>query len=396
MSLLTITPTQSRRLLLDAQKLSGPPKGRPGPAMLDRLITDLGFVQVDSIAAVERAHHLTLRARMPGYTQSHLTVLTEERRTLFEHWTHDASVIPVAWRHHWKHRFDRYAVKDREHSWWSSQMGDNADAAIRHVLTRITREGPLKSRDFQHESTRGSGWWNWKPAKAALEYLWRSGRLAVAGRDGFQKVYDLAKRVHPNTPRKSSASAHVDWACSAALDRLGTATPTELAAFFRAVTLSEAREWTRAAIQSGRAIPATTESDGDHKPIDCVACADIEERLRRIEDAPLLGRNTLRLLCPFDPVVRDRKRLLQRFGFDYRFEAFVPAAKRRYGYYVQPILEGEHFIGRIDLRTDRDAGTLHVNGLWWESGIRPHRARTQRLQAELRSLAAFVGVDSVS
>jgi len=389
---LQLTARDARRVLLEAQGLARPPAGRAGPAALERLIHSMGYVQLDSISVIERAHHLTLRSRMPGYRQSHLRTLLESRRSLFEHWTHDASAIPTSWRHHWKHRFDRYAVSDRTHPWWSKQMGDDPDAAIRHVLRRLGREGPLRSRDFAHAGTQG-GWWNWKPAKAALEYLWRSGRIAVARREGFQKVYDLTSRVHPDTARKSSRRQHLDWACMEAVQRLAAATPSEIAGFFRAVSLADARAWTLEAVRRGRVIPVEVARAGGGRPVPCVALPDIESLVASARSAPLLNHRTLRLLCPFDPVIRDRKRLERLFGFDYRFEAFVPAAKRVYGYYVLPILQGDQLIGRADLKTDRDGDVLRVRGLWWEPSLgKPSAAVTRRLGAELNAMASFVGV----
>jgi uncharacterized protein YcaQ len=392
-----LTAKQARRLLLCKQGLGFPPAGRGGPAQLDRMITQLGFVQLDSITAVERAHHLTLRSRLPSYTQQHLKTLLESKRSLFEHWTHDASVIPIAWRHHWKHRFDRYGVNDRTHSWWSKQMGDEPDRAIRHVLGRIRAEGPLRSRDFDDKHNTKAGWWNWKPAKAALEYLWRSGRISVTRRDGFQKVYDLSTRVHTGTPRKSSAARHVDWACGEAMDRLGIATARELAGYFRAVPLATVHAWIRCATQSGDIIPVQVLPLGDAKPTQSFARPTIEDDIASAAGAPLLNdRGTMRLLCPFDPVIRDRNRLDRLFGVTYRFEAFVPKIKRQYGYYVLPILRGDEVIGRADIKTDRVADRLLVQGVWWEDDASVSQAARRSLQRELESLAHFVGVSGVS
>lgn len=392
-----VTATQARRVLLCKQGLGFLPTGRSGPAQLERMIKQLGFVQVDSISAVERAHHLTLRSRVPSYTQLHLKTLLESKRSLFEHWTHDASVIPIAWRHHWKHRFDRYATGDRTHPWWSKQMGADPDRAIRHVMRRIRAEGPLRSCDFEHDHTTKGGWWNWKPTKAALEYLWRSGRISVTRREGFQKVYDLSSRVHPVVARKSSTRNHIDWACEAALDRLGIATPRELAAFFNAISTSEVRNWCDRSLKRGNLKTVCVSAWNGGKTTPSVAHTTIEDDISAAMEAPMLcDQSTIRMLCPFDPVIRDRDRLTRLFGFHYRFEAFVPAAKRAYGYYVLPILRGDAMIGRVDLKTDRDQDQLIVRGIWWEDGVRPTRQLKQAVDRELESIAAFVGVSSVS
>ena len=392
-----ITARQTRRLLLCKQGLGFSPTGRSGPAQLDRMITQLGFVQLDSISAVERAHHLTLRSRLPAYTPHHLKILLESKRSLFEHWTHDASAIPIEWRHHWKHRFDRYATSDRTHPWWSKQMGDDPDRAIRHVLRRIRAEGPLRSRDFEHDHDSKGGWWNWKPTKAALEYLWRSGRISVTRREGFQKVYDLSSRIHPGTSRKSSQRSHVDWACEEAINRLGIATASEIAGYFRAIPLGTVREWITQALQRGHIIPVQVRHSTTGKPAQSFARSTIENDIARATAAPLLNDSaTVRLLCPFDPVIRDRNRLERLFGFTYRFEAFVPKAKRKYGYYVLPILRGDEVIGRADLKTDRKADCLHVQGVWWEPDTNAVRAAGRSLRREVESLARFVGVSNVS
>ncbi|MDP6986459.1 MAG: crosslink repair DNA glycosylase YcaQ family protein [Phycisphaerales bacterium] len=390
------TARQVRCLLLCRQGLGHSPIGRSGPKQLDQLITQLGFVQLDSIAAVERAHHLTLRSRLPSYKQQHLRELLERTRSVFEHWTHDASAIPTTWRHHWKHRFDRYAVSDRAHPWWSKNMGNHPDKVIRHVLARIRHEGPLRCRDFEDDRSAQGGWWDWKPAKAALEYLWRSGRISVTGRSGFQKIYDLSSRVHPETPRKSSAKQHLNWACSEALDRLGVATAAELAAFFRAVTVAAARGWIQENIDLGTLVSIAVLPIDGGKPVRSVARATIASDISECSAAPLLGaQSKMRLLCPFDPVIRDRKRLARLFGFEYRFEAFVPKSNRRYGYYVLPILQGDRLIGRVDLKTDRSRDRLLIKGIWWEPSIKPTAALRRILNEELKSLANFVGVSSL-
>lgn len=389
----TLTAAQARCLFMSAQGLASNPDRAAGPAALERLIDQLGFVQVDSIICIERAHHLTLRTRLSGYRKAHLQTLLE-RRVLFEHWTHDASVIPSRWLEHWEHRFKRVRARTSATAWWSDRIGPDAATVCRAVKGRIRREGPLRSADFKHPPTGSTGWWQWKPAKAALDYLWRSGALAVSRRDpaSFQKWYDLRERVLPKA-RASSAKAHRQWACGEALDRLGTATPAELAAYFRAIPVGEARSWCAAGLADGSLRAVDVQRLDSTRPVRCVARPGVLGRADRAAKAPVLRDDCrIRLLCPFDPVVRDRARLKRLFDFDYRFEAFVPAAKRVYGYYVLPMLEGDQLVGRVDLKTDRQAGVLRVQGLWWEAGVRATRVRRRMLDAELESLATFVGV----
>jgi len=395
----TLTAVQARCLFMSAQGLASNPDRAATPAALERLIDRLGFVQVDSIICIDRAHHLTLRTRLSGYRKAHLQALLE-RRVLFEHWTHDASVIPSRWLEHWEHRFKRDGARIPQNAWWAGRIGSDPAKVCRAVKARIRTEGPLRSADFKNDGGDSGGpgvWWGWKPAKAALEYLWRSGELSVTRRDprSFQKWYDLRERVQPKV-RSSAPKAHRAWACSEALDRLGTATPAELSAYFRAVPVADARTWCAEELAKGDLIEVCVERLDSPTPLRCVARPDVLAHVRRAQRKPMLTEvDRLRLLCPFDPVIRDRNRLKRLFDFDYRFEAFVPAAKRVYGYYVLPILEGNQMIGRVDLKTDRQADVLRVKGLWWEPKVKATRARKTMLKAELASLAAFVGVSTV-
>jgi hypothetical protein len=389
-----ISAAQARTLLLDAQGLLDDPARRATLRSVERLIEKLGFVQVDSISRVERAHHLTLGARLDGYRPALLDRLAFDERALFEHWTHDAALIPVAFFPHWKPRFSGFAERAQRMRWFRERMGDEPARTIARVLRRIRREGALRARDFERGTDRpATGWWDWTPEKMALEFLWRTGRLAIAGRESFHKVYDLIERVLPeaHVAPEPSREAHVEWACRSALQRLGVATSGELAAFWAAIAPAQASAWCREAVSAGRIAKVSLEAADGSKPREALATLDWEQRLRRAPAAP----DRTRLLSPFDPVLRDRKRLQRLFAFDYRFEAFVPAAKRKFGYYVLPILEGERFVGRLDPRHDRERGALVVEKLFWEPGVRPTRARRRALDAALADLAERIGASSV-
>ena len=387
-----VSAPQAARLFLDAQGLCAEPSRRVTRAGLARLIDRLGFVQVDTINVVARAHDLILWSRLEGYEPRLLKGLLEKDRVLFEHWTHDASVIPVAWYAHWKPRFGRALERIGSHPWWEERMGGRPEEVLDHVRGRIREEGPLKSADFEHEGERGT-WWAWKPAKAALEALWRAGELAIAGREHFAKRYDLAERIFPEAHAlaEPEPEAHREWACATAAERLVLFTPRELAAFWDELELAEARAWCEAARKFGRVVPVEVAAADGSAPQAALAVADWRARLARAEEAP----DRTRLLCPFDPILRDRARCLRRFGFDYRFEAFTPAPKRQYGYYVMPILEGERLVGRLDPKIHRDKGVLEVRGLWWEPGIRPTKARLKRLDGALEQLARFTGAAEI-
>lgn len=381
----------ARQLFLAGHGLLGDPSA-PAPARLSRtaikrtasIIEMLGFVQIDSINVVERAHHHIIWARWHSYRPPLLDALLRER-VLFEHWTHDASLIPTRWFPHWRHRFERY----RETStWMRDRLGPDAPRIVSHVLERIRTEGPLMSKDFEEPKGKSGGWWDWKPQKAALEHLWRTGELSVAGRLNFHKIYDLTLRVLPEAaalPRSTDAE-HIEWACSTAMERLIIATPREVASFWAAISFQKARQWCDAAAREGRIVPVQVDGSPSAPPHHAFALADWQTRAGRLPVVP----RSVRLLSPFDPIIRDRRRALRLFDFDYRFEAFVPAPKRQYGYYTLPVLQGDRLVARIDPRLDRKPGTLDLR-IWWEPGVKPSRARKQALDEAVTHYASFVG-----
>ena len=350
-------------------------------------------MQVDTINVVGRAHDLTLFSRLEGYRPPQLEALLEEDRALFEGWTHDASLIPTAWYPQWKPRFARDRARIENHAWWQNLLGPETERVCAHVLERITAEGPLGSADFDHPERRGP-WWGWKPQKAALDYLWRTGQLAIAGRLNFHKRYDLTERVLPEATAspEPAPEAHREWVCASAAERLVIFTPRELAAFWNALGPAEVRAWCQNAGRQGRLVPVDIAHVHDSWPQKAWALADWEERLARLPEAP----QALRLLSPFDPVLRDRGRALNRFGFDYHFEAFTPEPKRTFGYYVMPLLEGKRLVGRLDPKFHRDRGLLEVRGLWWEPGIKPTKIRMKKLREALERLAAFLGAREIA
>jgi uncharacterized protein YcaQ len=390
----TLSAREARLLLMQAQGLLDAPERQASPAAVSRLIDQLGFVQVDSINVVDRAHHLTLGARLEGYRPRHLEHLLERRRSLFEHWTHDASAIPSRWYPYWKPRFRRFAKSSRFERWMERRMGPEHAKIVAHVKRRLRREGPLMAKDFEApEGTKRGSWWGWTPQKTALEVLWQTGVVTIAGRKNFHKIYDLCERVHPElhglpAPGKR---AHTEWACSTAIERLGVATPREIAEFWLAVPAKDVTTWCRTAERNGRLVAVEVEDEADGQKRDAFAISDWERRLARAPAPP----PHLRLLSPFDPVIRDRDRLSRRFGFEYRFEAFVPARKREWGYYVLPILEGDRFVGRLDPKLHRDQDRLEVRSLYWEPGIRPTRARRRQLDEALAVLAQRVGASTI-
>lgn len=372
----------ARAIFLDRHGL-----GRtPPPGGVLGLIEQLGFVQVDSIATVERAHHMILSARSRSYRPKHLKRLLERDRSLFEHWTHDAAVIPSAFFPFWKLRFARDAEDLRAK--WRTWRRDGFEAKFEEVLHRIRDNGPCMAREVGEGEARSSGgWWDWHPSKTALEFLWRTGKLAVCRRDGFQKVFDLTERVIPQdclAPVPDEA-ATIDWACKNALDRLGFATSGEIAKFWDAVTAAEAKKWCSDRRDRDLIEIEVESTDGSWRK--AYAEPDILHQIESPPDVP----GGIRVLSPFDPALRDRARAERLFGFRYRIEIFVPAPKRVYGYYVFPVLEGDRLIGRIDMKRQTEDATLAVTAFWPERGVAMGKGRLTRLEAELARVARFAG-----
>lgn len=382
----------ARRLFLDRHALIEPPTGPASGADLAALIRRIGFVQVDSIATIERAHHMILFSRRQTYRPTALKPLLESERTLWEHWTHDASILPVETFPLWKHRFVQDA--DRLRANWQRWFRDGYEEQFETILNRIAAHGPVTSSDVGKGEARGTGgWWDWHPSKTALEWLWRTGRLAITRRDGFQKVYDLTERVIPDALLQQEVPFPdmVDWACSSALDQLGFANLSEIRTYWNAVPLEAVKAWSVAALERGEIIEIAVEgADGTLRH--AMARPDALDVARAVPDPT--GR--IRLLSPFDPALRNRNRAEFLFGFYYRIEVFVPQARRRWGYYVFPLLEGERLIGRLDAKAFRAEGVFRVKAVWPEMGVTLTRARLAKLDAELHRLARFAGCDRVS
>ncbi|MGB5865101.1 MAG: crosslink repair DNA glycosylase YcaQ family protein [Sulfitobacter sp.] len=393
MSLPRLTNTAARRIFLDRHALLDAPQGPARGEELLQLIEQLGFVQLDSINTVARAHDLILFARRSRYRTEDLKHLYEQHKGLFEHWTHDAAVVPMAYYPQWHMRRTRDAAKLRKQ--WRSWRRDGFEQQLQNVLDHISAHGPSGSSDVGQEEARGSGgWWDWHPSKTALEYLWRTGALHVVGREGFKKRYDLTERAleaqvwAANTAPTEAQT--IDWCCAGALDRLGFATSGEIAAFWAHVTSKEAKIWCSDALKSGLIEEVEiTGADGTVKQT--FARPDLSTNAATTQAAT----NRLRVLSPFDPALRDRKRAKFLFGFDYRIEVFVPEAKRVYGYYVFPLLQGERIVGRVDMKAFRADDTLRIRAVWPEKGVAWGKARIAAFEAELDRIKRLASVSKI-
>lgn len=383
-----IVPNEAARALILARTHLSEAKSTPGAAAAKPLVEKLGYVQLDSIRVVERAQHHILFARNPAYRPKHLERAQKGAPVFFEHWTHDASLIPMEHYPHWRHRF---AASRRRIAHWRERFGD--DRIVAAVRSHIERHGAVKARDLSHLGGRTGPWWGWGLAKSALEFLWRTGELAVVRRDGFEKIYDLSERLIPRALReaKPSCAETLDWACNEALDRLGAATPRMLADFWGHASIKQAADWIASRKKRGQLIDVVLCGATGRRHFNAVARPNIQEHLARLP-APT---TRLRALSPFDPLLRDRDRAGRIFDFEYRIEVYVPGHKRAFGYYVFPLLEGARLVGRIDMKAEREKDRLLVKALWLEGRLSLIASRRAALERELARQARLANVGEV-
>ena len=378
---LEISNREARWLWLDAQGLSQAPRGRP---TLDVLLDQLGYVQLDSIRNVCRAHHHILWSRDQTYRPADLQRFAHEQRGAFEHFSHDACLLPVSTYPYWQRRFRQFRKKLSQSGWYKN-LPDEAERA--RLRDRIAERGPLCSADFTHDpAERPTGMWQRPPTKVALDYMWYCGELSTAYRHNFQKYYDLTERVIPNQFRDMEVSDddQIDWLCRSALYKLGFASAGDLKRFWDACTTREVSAWLHENPRDHVEVKVQG-TDGSWRH--AFAAPDIETRLAALS-APT---SRLRILNPFDPAVRDRKRLKFLFGFEYVNEIFVPKAKRLWGYYVYPVLEVDRMIARVDLSGGPRTGLRPIQQLWVEDGVSWSDRRQSRLESEVARLSRMAG-----
>ncbi len=341
---ITISRPEARRLAITHQGLlSASPFGK-GKNGVYETISHLGYVQIDTISVAERAHNHILWSRVPDYKQKHLHDLQQKDKRILEFWAHAAAYLPMKDFRFLIPTMDYF--RNQQDSWPKSDK-----QTIQGVLDRIRNEGPLKSRDFEAlDKKSSSGWWEWKPAKLALQRLFFTGDIIVTHREGFQRVYDITERVLPPT---------IDT------------TPPTIEEYTRYLIFSTIRSHGFARIQE---MYYLRRGMRDHvkKMIEvlCDAGEIVRVQVRGIESIfyttneilarPVRVANKVKLLSPFDNAVIQRDRLYDLFGFDFQIECYVPKPKRTYGYYCLPILYGDQFYGRVDVKADRKTGILHL------------------------------------
>ena len=398
-TILTLSPTQARRLAITRQRLAG---ARP-PATTDGILEifrDLGCVQLDPISAVARSHLLVLWSRLGVYDTAHLDTLLWQEHKLFEYWAHCASLVltedfPI---HHLMMR--NYAADDSPFARRVRQWLKDNDELRRNILSAIRRKGPLLSRDLldadgKRKGWVSTGWTSGHTTSRLLDFLWLSGTISVVGRDGIQKVWDLSKRFLPTWTPREKLSEHeiVRRAAQKSLRALGVATPRQIAQHFIRgrypnlphvlAELENAKRIER--VQVVHAKPGET-WQGDW--------------FIHADDLPLLDRLKhewephTTLLSPFDNLICDRARTRLLFDFDYTMEIYVPKPKRKFGYYVLPILHGDQLIGRIDSEMDRATGMFNINAIYAEPDAPASAGRA--IAKAIEDLGKFLGAKDIT
>jgi hypothetical protein len=374
----------ARLLHLEAQGLLTLPRRAARPADVAAAIRRMALLQIDSINVVARSPYLVLFSRLGPYPTAWLDDCLA-RGDVYEYWAHEACFIPRADYGLLRRRMlDPAGMGWKDPSHWLDTHRDD----IAELLAHIRDHGPVRAADFERRDGKGGGWWDWKPEKRHLEALFSSGQLMVARRHHFQRVYDLAERVRPDwndardlpAPETAMASL-IENSCRA----LGIATARWVADYYR-LRRGDYRRQLHALADAGRLIPVGIDGWSEDAFVHC----DLAATLERAAAGTLRSRVT-RLLSPFDPVVWDRQRARELFDFDYRIECYTPAEKRRYGYFVLPVLHGGRLVGRLDAKAHRAQGVFEVKALYLEPGVRPSASLGTALGRALGELADWHG-----
>ncbi|MCA6361985.1 MAG: YcaQ family DNA glycosylase [Bacteroidetes bacterium] len=365
-----------KRYALHAQGLlqkGGFGKGREGTL---NTLEHLGYVQLDTLAVVARAHHHTLYTRTAGYDETHLAGLLADKK-VFEYWSHAASYLPMR-----DYRFSlvrKQLYRNGQQHWFVSHK-----KLLKYVLDRITAEGPLQARHFETDRKRGS-WFDWKPAKVALEQLFMDGTLMVSARQGFQKVYDLAGRVLPEGMNTSvpDAREYAAYLIESTLRAHGFATAGQMT-YLRRNALVAVKDELQQQTEAKQLISFHLHGSKEVY----YARPDLFEQKNK-------PAKHIHLLSPFDNLLIQRSRTKLVFGYDYQVECYVPEAKRKFGYFCLPILWNGDFIGRLDPKADKKAGVFYIRSLHIEFPPKQTEAFFNDLKHKLREFAAFNGCHEV-
>ena len=348
----------------------------------------MAVLQIDPISVVARSQYLVLFSRIGAFEPQWLDELLADGR-IFEYWAHEASCLPIEDYALVRHRM--LAPAGMGWKYRSEWVGENGHE-LRRVLDWIRENGAARSADFQRRDGGGAGWWEWKPEKRALEALFTAGELMVARRQGFQRVYDLRERVHPDwsdelLPAPDEARRRM---VLNAVRALGVTQARWVADYYR-MERRETPDIVRSLAREGALLEARVEGWDDLAYVH----PDHAGNAGRAADGGLAATHTT-LLSPFDPLVWDRARALAVFDFDYRLECYTPAQRRQYGYYVLPVLRRGRLVGRLDAKAHRRDGWFEVKSLHLEDGVRTSKALLDDLVRALTEAAVWHGTPRVA
>lgn len=377
---------QARRLALAAQGFNGrQPPATIKALQLNRLIDRLGILQIDSVNALVRSHYLPLFSRLGNYSSDLLDQAAwsqGRRRTLFEYWGHEASLMPLSLYPLMRWRMQR-ATRGEDIYQQLARFGREQQDTIRRVLACVQEQGALGAGSLSTRQERAGPWWDWSAEKHALEWLFAAGEVTVAGRRGFERLYDLPERVIPSAilaqPQLGEAEAQRGLLLHA-VTALGVGTEKDLRDYFR-LNPSDSRPRLDELVEAGELL--TCEVQGWRQPAYCLPDA-----------APPRRVSASALLSPFDSLIWERSRTERLFDFRYRLEIYTPQHKRVYGYYVLPFLHNERIAARVDLRAERAAGRLAVHAVHEEdSGL--DEEGMLALAVNLQRMADWLGLERV-
>lgn len=348
--LIILSKAEARNIILHAAGLSKRGQFGKGKEGVYKLIDHFGFIQVDTNYVVERAHHHTIAARVPDYKPDWLEELQNDGR-IFEFWTFASGFMPM-------HEF-RFSLPLKESFSKRWELTPADQAVMRKVMDRISREGPLRARDFENDRVvKSKGWWDWRPSKVALERLQWMGKLVTTRKKDFQKVYDLPDNVIPSSidqamPSKEEFARHM---IRRALNVFGIAYIKEIAWTAKYIKDNAIKSEIKKMVDEGEVLSVQVEG---------LKASPLYTLPQYKNKKVKLSGDTF-ILSPFDIINVFRHRLRDFFDFDYQVECFVPAPKRKYGYFSLPILVGDTFIARMDSKADRKEKVLVINNLHFE------------------------------
>ncbi|QHJ10666.1 hypothetical protein FX988_00886 [Paraglaciecola mesophila] len=371
----SISPEQARKLVLHAQGLAATKKRGKALTHTRDALESLGYVQIDTISAIERAHHHTLWNRNPDYHPSHLTQLVAQKHA-FEYWTHAAAYLPMKDYRYSLPRKAALASGELDH-WYPRNA-----KLMQEVLSRISSEGPLMAKDFETPSShakRKPKDWASKPAKQALEYLFMQGELMIKERVNFHKVYELTERVLPTSVDRSFPTEQENWhfLICRFLRANGLGQASEIA-YLRKHTKAGVQQTISNMLEAGELVNIQVAGTT------YVTLPQLLETLNRP-----VRRSKLHILSPFDNLLIQRKRMQNLFNFDYLLECYVPASKRQYGYFSLPILWDANLVARMDCKVDRKTKVLHIQHLALEPNVRKVDAFQHALKNALPGFLTF-------